>query len=186
MLTFYWIVLSALLFFVLGIVIFTLALASNVFTTIFLTHVPWVPTPSRIGRRMLSLAELKPGETVFDPGCGDASLLLLAVREFKAGRGIGFELDPAIRLWGKIRARMAGLADKVDLRRGNFLKKELPPADIIVVYLFPEINLKLEPLLKKYYPSGTRVVSHTFQFPGLDLIKTDQMDGEKIYLYRIP
>ena len=42
---------------------------------------------------MLSLARLKPGETLVDLGCGDGRLLRQAVTDFGAGRAIGYELD---------------------------------------------------------------------------------------------
>lgn len=151
-----------------------------------LFSVPWVPTRSKIGKKMFELAELKPGETVVDFGCGDGSLLLTAVRDFGAAKGIGYEIHPGLRWFGRLRAKLAGLSSKIDLRGGSFFKAELPGAEVVATYLFPETQVKLEPLLKKYYPSGTRVVSRTFKYPTLPLIKTDEVYGEKLYLYRIP
>lgn len=148
--------------------------------------VPWVPTRSKIGQKMFELAELKSGETVIDFGCGDGSLLLTAVRDFGAAKGIGYEIHPGLRWFGQLRAKLVGLSDKIDLRGGSFFKAELPRAEVVATYLFPETQIKLEPLLKKYYPSGTRVVSRTFKYPTLPLIKTAEARGEKIYLYQIP
>ncbi|HBR80539.1 MAG: hypothetical protein UX09_C0023G0006 [Candidatus Uhrbacteria bacterium GW2011_GWE2_45_35] len=148
--------------------------------------VPWVPTRDRIGKKMFELAELKSGETVVDFGCGDGSLLLTAVKKFGAAKGIGYEIHPGIRWIGLLRARIAGVSDKIDLQGGNFFKVELPKADVVATYLFPETQAKLEPLLKKYYPSGTRVVSRTFRYPSLLLIKTSEAHGEKLYLYKLP
>lgn len=151
-----------------------------------LIGVPWVPTRSKIGKKMFELAELKSGETVVDFGCGDGSLLITAIKDFGAAKGIGYEIHPGVRLIGKIRAWLGGTAKKIDLRGGNFFKVELPKADVIATYLFPETQIKLEPLLKKYYPSGTRVISRTFKYPTLPLIKTGEAHGEKLYLYLIP
>ncbi|MFA6132326.1 MAG: methyltransferase [Patescibacteria group bacterium] len=151
-----------------------------------LVSVPWVPTRGKIGKKMFEMAELKPGETVVDFGCGDGSLLLTAVKNFNAAKGIGYEHHPGVRWLGLLRAKIAGLSDKIDLRGGNFFKAELPKADVIATYLFPETQQRLEPLLKKYYPSGTRVISRTFKYPSLPLIKTDEARGEKLYLYLIP
>jgi len=151
-----------------------------------LAGVPWVPTRSKIGKKMFELAELKPGEIVVDFGCGDGALLFTAVKDFKAAKGIGYEIHPALRWIGQLRAKFKGISDKIDLRGGNFFKIELPKADVIATYLFPETQVKLEPLLKKYYPSGTRVISRTFKYPTLPLIKTDVVQGETLYLYLIP
>ena len=123
---------------------------------------------------------------VVDFGCGDGSLLLTAVKKFGAAKGIGYEIHPGIRWIGLLRARIAGVSDKIDLQGGNFFKVELPKADVVATYLFPETQAKLEPLLKKYYPSGTRVVSRTFRYPSLLLIKTSEAHGEKLYLYKLP
>lgn len=166
------------------LVVFMVFLTLNLAFGIF--GVPWVPTRKKIGRKMFELAELKPGETVVDFGCGDGSLLLTAVKDFGAAKGIGFEIDPPVRWIGMFRAKLAGLSKKIDLRGNNFFKIELPKADLVATYLFPETQAKLEPLLKKYYPSGTRVISRTFRYPTLPLIKEDQVEGEHLYLYQIP
>jgi SAM-dependent methyltransferase len=166
------------------LVLAMLFIASNMLFAIFV--VPWVPTHSKIGREMFRLAELKPGETVVDFGCGDGSLLLTAVREFGTAQGIGYEIHPGLRLLGRLRAIKARVSKKIILRGNNFFKVDLPAADVIVTYLFPETQARLEPLLKKYYPSGTRVVSRTFLYPTLPLEKTIKIDEETIRLYRIP
>lgn len=168
------------------LLIFMLFIVSNMFTTVFLSKVPWVPTRSKVGRKMFELADLKPGETVIDLGCGDGSLLLTAVKDFQAGHCVGYELDPAIRWYGNFRIFRAKLSGQIELRGGNFFKAELPKADVIATYLFPEIQKKLEPMLKKYYPSGTRVVARTFTYPTLPLEKTIVTDGETLRLYRTP
>jgi len=180
---------NTFLIFVVFFIQFLLVLAMLFLVTTLgfgLIGVPWVPTHSKIGKKMFELAELKPGEIVVDFGCGDGSLLLTAVKYFKAAKGIGYEIHPGVRWLGWLRARFSGVADKIDLRGGNFFKAELPKADVIATYLFPETQIKLEPLLKKYYPSGTRVISRTFKYPSLPLIKTGEAQGEKLYLYLIP
>ncbi|MFH1253161.1 MAG: methyltransferase [Candidatus Uhrbacteria bacterium] len=161
-----------------------LFIVSNLVFAIF--AVPWVPTRNKIGKKMFELAELKPGEVVVDFGCGDGSLLLTAVADFGAAKGIGYEIHPGIRWLGKIRAFYRGLAKKIDLRGGNFFKAELPPADVVATYLFPETQVRLEPLLKKYYPSGTRVISRAFVYPTLPLEKSIRFENETIHLYRLP
>jgi hypothetical protein len=86
-----------------------------------------------------------------------------------------------------MRAMLAGVSKHVEFRRENFLNgAPLPKADVISSYLFPEVNAKLEPLLMRDYPSGTRVVSRTFLFPTLPLKATKKVGKETIYLYLIP
>jgi cyclopropane fatty-acyl-phospholipid synthase-like methyltransferase len=54
----------------------------------------FVYTPIPVAREMLMLGELKPGETLFDLGCGEeGNILFIAAEEFKA-RAIGIEIHP--------------------------------------------------------------------------------------------
>lgn len=149
-----------------------------------LVSVPWVPTPSSIGRRMFSLAQLKPGETVADLGSGDGSLIICAAREFGA-RGVGYEWHPALRLLARARARLSNVSDKVSFRGGSFFRAVLPPADVVATYLFPEIQARLEKELREHYQPGTRVVARAFRYPTLELLAEEEFDGEKIFLYRL-
>lgn len=180
----YSVLIVAILFFQVLLVLVMAFIVSMLVVGIF--TVPWVPTRKKIGRAMFELAELKPGETVVDLGCGDGSPLLIAVKDFGAAKGIGYEIHPGLRWLGKFRLRLAGVSGKIDLRGGNFFKAELPKAEVVVTYLFPETQAKLEPLLKKYYPSGTRIISRAFKYPSLPLLKTAEVQGETLYLYQIP
>ena len=42
---------------------------------------PYVASPARVVDRMLELANIKPGETLYDLGCGDGRILIAAVRK---------------------------------------------------------------------------------------------------------
>lgn len=53
--------------------------------------VPFVPTPEPVARKMLELAGVKPGELVYDLGCGDGRIIILAAIEFGA-KAIGVEI----------------------------------------------------------------------------------------------
>lgn len=180
----YWFLIFIILFFQLVLLVALLFLLSTIVTAIF--TIPWVPTRGRVAKSMFELAGLKPGETVVDFGCGDGSLLFVAVKDFGAAKGIGFEIHPGIRWLGLIRAKLLGISDKIDLRGGSFFKVKFPPADVVACYLFPETQAKLEPLLKAAYPSGTRVIARTFRYPTLPLEKTLEVNGERFYLYRLP
>ncbi len=170
-----------LLIAIMPIVFFVLAMALLSFF-----GVPWVATKARVARAMFELAQVKPGETVVDFGCGDASLLITAAKEFKA-KGVGYDFNPVLCVWARLRTRLAKVSDRIEIRCQNFFKIDLPQADVIACYLLPGVQEKLEPHLIKAYPSGTRVVAHAFKYPSLKLEnKTRLPSGEAVYLYRIP
>ncbi len=148
--------------------------------------VPWVRTNKGFAREMLKFAGVKPGDVLVDDGSGDGSIVTLAAKEFGA-TGIGYEYLISLVLYARMRAAFYRVSKRVGFRRENFLSgAKLPKADIISIYLFPEVNAKLEPLLIRDYPSGTPVVSRTFLFPTLILKDTKKVGNEMVYLYQIP
>jgi cyclopropane fatty-acyl-phospholipid synthase-like methyltransferase len=54
---------------------------------------PWAPTSMKIVHKMLTMAEVRPGDLVYDPGCGDGRMILTAARRYGA-RALGIEIDP--------------------------------------------------------------------------------------------
>lgn len=147
---------------------------------------PWVRTNKAFAKEMLEFAGLKPGQVLVDYGSGDGAITILAAEAFGA-KGIGYEYLIALVIYSKIRAFFHRVSKKVEFRRENFLSgATLPKADVISIYLFPEVNAKLEPLLIRDYPSGTPVISRTFLFPTLPLKAQKKVGSETIYLYQIP
>ena len=55
---------------------------------------PWLPTRMKKVRRMLELANVQPGELVYDLGCGDGRVLVTAARRYGA-KAVGIEIDLA-------------------------------------------------------------------------------------------
>ena len=53
----------------------------------------------------------------------------------------------------------AGVADRAEFREQDLFKTDLSLYSVITMYLLPEVNLQLRPLVLKLKP-GTRVVSH--------------------------
>ena len=63
---------------------------------------PWVPTPYKIIEKMLTLAEVKPEDVVYDLGSGDGRVIIEAARSFGA-KAVGIEIDPLRFMWTKAR-----------------------------------------------------------------------------------
>jgi cyclopropane fatty-acyl-phospholipid synthase-like methyltransferase len=45
---------------------------------------PFVQTPLEVAKKMLELSELKAGENLYDLGCGDGRLIILAAKDVGA------------------------------------------------------------------------------------------------------
>jgi hypothetical protein len=146
------------------------------------TGAPWVPTPMSKVHKMLQMAEVGPGDLVYDLGCGDGRTIVTAARGYGA-QAVGIEIDPLRYLWCQMLVTVLGLRDSVRVIYGSFYKQDLSDADVVTCYLLQSTNEKLEGKFKQELHPSTRVVSNSFTFPGLRLLRRD---GEaELYLYNV-
>jgi cyclopropane fatty-acyl-phospholipid synthase-like methyltransferase len=148
---------------------------------------PYVASPTRVVDRMLELANIKPGETVYDLGCGDGRILIAAVEKFKA-RAVGVEIAPKVVAQARARIQKEGIGGQARVIEGDLLETDLSGADVVTIYLTTSFNEQLRPRLEKYLKPGARVVSHDYAVPGWKPSKVDVDDAQKhrIYLYEMP
>lgn len=102
-------------------------------------YIGFVPTPMPVVHRMLELAGLRPGETLYDLGCGDGRILIMAARHYNA-RGRGIDIDPERIEDTRQRVRKAGLSRRITLRCGNIFRMDLRGADVVTLYLLTSLN----------------------------------------------
>jgi len=154
--------------------------------------VPYVPTPEPVVEAMLKLANVTDKDVVYDLGCGDGRIVITAVKKFKAKKGLGIELFPDRVKLSKENAKKENVDDKVEIREGSVLDlKSVSDASVVTLYLLPDINLKLMPMLKKTLKPGSRIVSHDFDMGDWKAekeISVKDGDGREhtIYLWTIP
>ena len=150
---------------------------------------PYVVSPQNIVDRMLEMAELKPGETLYDLGSGDGRILITAVQRFHA-KAVGIEISDALVQSSTGRILKFGLENQARVIQGDLLKTDLSPADVVTIYLMTDSNELLRPNLEKYLHPGARVVSHEYAVPGWKAKEVEKADpgahGHLIYLYRMP
>jgi len=152
---------------------------------------PFVATPLPVVKQMLTLAELKPGEIIYDLGCGDGRVVIMAAQDFGA-RGIGVEMreDLAKQALGKISE--LGLEGRVKIVHGDMFKIDLSQANVVTLYLTTSANDKVKPKLEAELKLGTRVVSHDYEILGWRPVKIDNFcenprlgyPSHTIYVYR--
>jgi SAM-dependent methyltransferase len=122
---------------------------------------PYVPTPQVVVDHMLELAGVKPGDRVIDLGSGDGRLVIAAARKYGAN-GIGIEIDPRLVQRSNEAARRAGLADRVKFLQQDLFETDFSEANVLTLYLLPDVNLALRPKILADMKPGARVVSHDY------------------------
>jgi uncharacterized protein (TIGR03000 family) len=128
--------------------------------------VRWVPTPDDIVDEMCRMAKVTKDDVIYDPGCGDAIMLVRPIKKFGVKKGIGIDIDPKMVVIAKKKAEEEGVTDKVVIREGNILKEkdmeDLPEASVVLLYIGDDLGARMEPLLRKMLKPGARIVSHRF------------------------
>jgi protein-L-isoaspartate O-methyltransferase len=140
---------------------------------------PYYPTPETIVERMLELGELKAGEKMFDLGSGDGRIVIMAARKYHA-EAVGVELDSDLVVQSSEKLKDLGLQKTARIIFGDILKQNYSSANLITIYLLPESNIMVRPVLESQLKKGTRVVAHDFEVGGWTPVKTVTIpdDGE--------
>jgi tRNA G37 N-methylase Trm5 len=149
----------------------------------------FVPTPHEVVDKMLELADVRPGEIVYDLGCGDGRIPVAAAKKFGV-KAWGFDINPV-----RVKESLETVAKNnvkhlVTIKQADVFELDLSKADVITLYLLPQLNVKLIPQLDKLKP-GCRIVSHDFNMEGVrpkkEITFTPQGSREhRIYLWVTP
>lgn len=143
------------------------------------------PTPRQVVDAMLELAELKPGDLLYDLGSGDGRIVIAAARR-PGVRAVGIEIDADLVARARENAERAGVAERVDFRREDLFTAEIGDATVVTLFLGAELNLRLRPRLLEALAPGTRVVSHQFDM-GRWLPDGKQQIGDRtLYRWTVP
>ncbi len=150
---------------------------------------PYVPSPEPIVDRMLEIANLKPGEVLYDLGCGDGRVLIAAVQKYHA-KAVGVELNSKIYKRAEDRINLLGLQNHIQLIHGDLLDVDLSDADVVTLYLMRSSNEGLRPRLEKFLKPGARVVAHDYPVPGWKPNRVEEAETDShvhtVYLYVMP
>jgi hypothetical protein len=122
---------------------------------------PYVPTPQAVVEKMLDMAQVKTGELVIDLGSGDGRIMITAAQRHGA-RGFGVEIDPRLVQRSNEEARRQGVADRVKFLRQDLFNTDFHEANVLTLYLLPDVNMALRPKILAELNPGTRVVSHDY------------------------
>ncbi len=126
---------------------------------------PYFPTPISVVEKMLTLAKVKPSDTVYDLGSGDGRIVLMAAEKFGA-KAVGVEYDMPLVTQSRMAIKRKKLENKASIIHGDMLLQDYSPASVVTVYLLPTSNDRMRPILEKQLKPGTRIVCHDFEFSG--------------------
>jgi len=150
-----------------------------------LLDVPYATTPPEVVAAMLRFAGVGKGDVVYDLGSGDGRIVIAAVRDFGARRGVGVDLDPRRVRDGRANADRAGVADRVRFVRGDVFKIDFSPATVITLYMSERINRELLPRLLRLRP-GTRIVSYRWHVGDWPPDRMTTLGGRDIRFWIVP
>ena len=151
--------------------------------------VPYVPTPRDIVKAMIGLAQVKAGDVVYDLGCGDGRIVIAAVQA-PGVRGVCVDIDPERVAESRENARAAGVEDRIRFVRADLFRVPIADATVVMMYLLPQVNLRLRPRLLSELRPGTRIVSHAFSMgdwkPEREIEVGEPPANTPVYLWVIP
>lgn len=146
------------------------------FGFVLLFGAPYLPTRQVQAQAALDLLGLKPGQTLYEFGCGDGRVLKQA-----AERGlnvVGYELNPVLALFAWLYTWR--YRSQVRIVWGNFWKSDLSRADGVFVFLLDRFMVRLDDKLKNQGERPFKLASFAFKIPGKKPLKS----RSGIYLYQ--
>jgi precorrin-6B methylase 2 len=152
--------------------------------------VVYVGTAYDVASKMLQMAKIKKGDMVYDLGCGDARLLILAAQKYGC-RAIGYDIDPERVRMSRENVARNHVENLVKIVQADIFTLDLSKADVIPLYLLPEMNQRLLPQLEKLKP-GSCVVCHNYDLEGIipdetiTMISNEDNASHTLFLYTTP
>ena len=144
----------------------------------------WIPTPEGLIDKMLTAAKVTAQDRVFDLGAGDGIIAITAARKYGA-QAVGIEYNPKMADYARCRVNEAGMNAKVRIITGDIFKEDFSAANVVTLYLLPDLNLRLRPTLLKMKP-GTRIVSHAFTMGDWEPDETVSHEYARGYFWTVP
>jgi SAM-dependent methyltransferase len=153
---------------------------------------PYVQTTTPVVEKMLELAALKPGDVLYDIGCGDGRIVITAAKKYGI-RAVGIDILPRLVEASRANARREGVGKLTRFICADATKADLSEATVVMLYLLPESNDLLRPILERDLRPGARVVSHGYVISGWEdrltgkaMVVDDKGEEHSVFAYRKP
>ena len=148
------------------------------FSGVLFFGAPYLPTLTPQVTAALELADLQPGETLLELGCGDGKVLIAAARQ--GYYSVGYELNPLLAAVAWLRTRR--YRRQVRVVCANFWTKKWPPTDAIFTFLLPKYMNKLDTIIAQNVQKPVKLVSFAFKIPNRPI--DDEKSGVYLYLFK--
>ena len=158
---------------IIGLVVFFL------FSLVILRGAPYLPTLKKQAEDALDLLDLKPGQIMLELGSGDGRFLAAAAR--RGVYSVGFELNPILVIWTKL--RYYKYRKFISVKWGDFWISEWPKSDGMYVFLLQKYMKKLDTKVAQYAKGRQyKLVSYGFEIQDKKPTKTEK--GLRLYIYK--
>jgi tRNA A58 N-methylase Trm61 len=146
---------------------------------------PFVQTPVEVAKKMIQLADLKPGQKLFDLGAGDGRLVIMAAQDTGAS-AVGVEMRDDLIERARTEIKKLNLQGKVTMIHDDFFNVDLSEADVVTLYLTTSGNERLRPKLERELKKGAKVISHDFKVGSWKpSVVYNELLGHTIYSYDV-
>ncbi|WP_188056080.1 class I SAM-dependent methyltransferase [Sphingosinithalassobacter sp. CS137] len=146
--------------------------------------VPYAVTRPEAVAAMLDLAEVGPGDHVIDLGTGDGRIAIAAAE--RGATALGIDIDPVLVAEARGKAREAGVAARTHFLAQDLFETPLGDADVVTMFLLPEVNQRLRPRLLAELRPGAHVVSHAFAMGAWQPDGEARVGGSRLYHWVVP
>jgi SAM-dependent methyltransferase len=149
--------------------------------------VPYEPTPQPVVAEMIELAHVRSNDVVYDLGCGDGRIVIAAAK--LGARGVCVDIDPQRILESRANAERAGVSERIVFLNQDIFDTDIKDATVVMLFLWPTVNLKLRPMLLRQLAPGTRVVSYVHDMGDWTPQESREVDSgrgpRRVYLWTI-
>ena len=171
-----------MLFLILILVILTTILAIYFVIKLFFFHVPFVPTPKIVRKKMIAAAEIRAGQKIWELGSGTGDILFDAEKSCPRAEFRGFEILRPLIWISKIRKFFR--RSKIKFFCADFFQQNFSDVDVVFCYLWPSI---MEKIFREKFPEmkkNAKIISHGFPIKNFSAEKKIEIGRAKIWIYR--
>ena len=119
----------------------------------------WVPTAQTLVDLMLDMAKVTSKDYLVDLGSGDGRTVITAAK--RGAKALGIEYNADMVELSRRKAAEERVTGSATFVRGDIFTSDFSQATVVTMFLLPQLNVRLRPILLNMKP-GTRIVSNSF------------------------